>query len=108
MTETKLNIELLYFDDCPSWKNALESLKKTLHELGLSPTINLVRVETDEEAVKYQFVGSPTIRVNGVDLFPTGQNDYVLGCRVYRTRQGLNGWPTEELLRERLEPIMNP
>jgi hypothetical protein len=47
-----------------------------------------------------------TLRVNGVDLFPTDQTDYALGCRVYQTPGGYQGWPTEEMLSEKLSSII--
>ena len=71
-----------------------------LHDIGLT------RVETDAEARETRFVGSPTIRLDGEDLFSSDSGDYALGCRVYSTPEGLRGWPTREMLydalRERL------
>ena len=63
MKHKKMDIELLYFDDCPSWKNALVTLDAIVEEHGISSKISLIRVETQEEAVLHRFVGSPTIRV---------------------------------------------
>jgi hypothetical protein len=33
--ERHLSFELLYFDDCPSWKNALVILEKCMDNLGI-------------------------------------------------------------------------
>ena len=107
MKNKKLDIELLYFDDCPSWKNALETLEAIVEEYGITSTISLIRVETQEEAVSHGFVGSPTIRVNKKDLFPADQGQFALGCRIYQTSEGLKGWPTKEMLLEKLEPMMS-
>ena len=107
MIHKKMDIELLYFDDCPSWKNALVTLETIVEECGISSKISLIRVETQEEAVLYRFVGSPTIRVNKKDLFPTGQGQFVLGCRIYQTSEGLKGWPTKEMLLEKLAPMIS-
>lgn len=96
-------LELLYFDDCPSWKNALEGLQAILDEHEISAQISTIRVETHDEAQRHKFVGSPTIRLNGIDLFPTDQDNYALGCRVYPTPEGLKGWPTKEMFLKRLE-----
>jgi len=106
MTEQKLNIELLYFDDCPSWKKALDVLEESLDKLGVSQNISLIPVETQDEAEENEFTGSPMIRVNGVDLFPTGQTNYALGCRVYQTPEGYKGWPTEEMVSVKLQPLV--
>jgi len=106
MTDQNINIELLYFDDCPSWRNAVDSLENSLKELALEQEIDLIPVETQEEAVQNEFTGSPMIRVNGVDLFPTGQTNYALGCRVYQTPGGYKGWPTEEMISENLNLML--
>lgn len=98
-----MRVELLYFNDCPSWQTALDNLRAALSGLGLPPEVRLTRVETDAQAVEQRFIGSPTLRVNGVDLFPTGGEDYALGCRVYATSEGLRGWPTVEMVRSALK-----
>lgn len=103
---TTPKIELLYFDDCPSWVDAKSLLEQIFSEAGQSPEIELIQVETQEEAEHHKFVGSPTIRINGADIFPTGQTHFALGCRVYQTPNGFKGVPTEEMLKERLEPIL--
>ena len=97
-----MRVELLYFDGCPSWRTALEHLHAALAELGLEGDVRLTRVETGEQAVEQRFVGSPTIRLDGEDLFPAGSEDYALGCRLYATPEGLRGWPTPEMLRDAL------
>ena len=106
MTESNLNIELLYFDDCPSWKKALNILEESLKNLGISQEVSLIPVETQEEAEMNEFAGSPMIRVNGVDLFPTGQTNYALGCRLYQTPEGFRSWPTEEMISEKLQTLL--
>jgi hypothetical protein len=107
MKYKKMDIELLYFDDCPSWKNTLVTLEAIVEEFGISSNISLIRVETQEEAVLHRFIGSPTIRANKKDLFPTDQGQFALGCRIYQTSEGLKGWPTKEMLAEKLEPMMS-
>jgi len=106
MTKQKLNIELLYFDDCPSWKNAIDILEESLKKLGIFQDISLISVETQEEAEQNEFTGSPMIRVNGDDLFPTGQTNYALGCRVYQTPEGYKGWPTVQMVSEKLALLL--
>ena len=106
MTNQNMNIELLYFDDCPSWKNPLDILEESLKNLGIVQKVSLIPVEIQEEAEKNKFTGSPMIRINGVDLFPTGQTNYTLGFRVYQTPGGYKGWPTEEMVSEKLNSII--
>ena len=106
MSDKNMKIELLYFDDCPSWLNAQEILFETLKKLELPQSVDLVAVETQEDAIRHKFTGSPMIRVNGEDLFPTGQKNYALGCRVYQTPAGYMGWPTEEMVLQKLQPMI--
>lgn len=100
-----MDVELLYFDGCPSWQSALEELRAALAELAIQAEVRLVRVETDEQAQTTRFVGSPTIRVNGADLFPVGHTQYALGCRVYATPGGLRGWPDRAMIAAALREI---
>lgn len=97
-----LSIELLYFEDCPSWKMAQESLEGIIQKHNIEATVQLIRVETDQEARDHHFVGSPSIRVNGEDLFPVDHENYALGCRVYQTPDGMRGWPTSEMIEDTL------
>ena len=98
--KNNLSIELYYFDDCPSWKMTQESLEVILQKHNIETRVQLVRVETDQEARDHHFVGSPSIRINGEDLFPVDHENYALGCRVYQTPDGLRGWPTVEMLED--------
>lgn len=60
-------------------------------------------VFTDAEAAELGFVGSPTIVVDGADLFDTGDQPPALTCRVYRLRDGrFSPTPDPEDLRELL------
>lgn len=93
-----MRIELLYFDDCPSWQKALDLLQDALGEMNIKGEVRLIPVETQEQALENKFTGSPMIRVNGLELFPTGQESYGLGCRVYQTPEGYQGWPTKEMM----------
>jgi len=102
MKKQNLKIELLYFDDCPSWKKAHEVLSETLKELGLYQEVKLILVDTQEEAIKHKFTGSPMIKLNGEDIFPTSQENYALGCRIYQTPEGYKGWPTTEMIASKL------
>lgn len=58
-------------------------------ELGLDPDMVAVReVHTDTGAEREHFVGSPTIRIDGVDVQPPGGEPFGLTCRVYHRRDG--------------------
>lgn len=100
-------IELLYFEDCPNWQRGLEQFQKALDELKITEEIHLVKVENEEEAQRRKFAGSPSFLINGQDLFPTDQENYFLGCRVYPTSRGFQGVPDFEALRSAVQKALN-
>src|SRR3954452_381892 len=98
-----MTIELLYSDGCPTSKAVQHTLEEILSEEGIEAHLQLLAVNAAEEAQRVQFPGSPTIRVNGRDPFPTGKRlDWWLGCRMYLTSEALKGTPTKAMLRETL------
>lgn len=101
-----LQITLLYFDGCPSWQSALENLKMAVAAEKMAAEINLEKIESPEQAQQERFLGSPSFHVNGVDLWPEERSLYTLSCRIYRTPNGLEGSPSTEMLRERLQEVM--
>ncbi|HMN14602.1 MAG TPA: hypothetical protein PKD55_19970, partial [Bellilinea sp.] len=100
-----MTINLLYFDGCPSWNTALTNLQAALKEEQLDYSINPIKVETDQEAVTTKFLGSPSFQIDGKDFWPENRSAYSMNCRVYKTPGGLKGWPTVEMLRQKLIDI---
>jgi hypothetical protein len=96
-----MDVSLLYFDDCPNWKVADQRLAAIAAEHP-DVVVTRHRVETVEEAERLGFHGSPSILVDGVDVFAEPGSGVGLSCRVYRTLDGLTGSPTIEQLRAAL------
>ncbi len=63
-----MQIEVLYFDGCPSYRTAEKTLREVLAKEGMEAEVDMVAVNNDEEAQRLRFPGSPTIRVDGQDL----------------------------------------
>ena len=82
---------MLYFVGCPSWQEAGRRLRLALDQLG-RPAVRIDYVPV-ESGTAPGFHGSPTILVDGVDLFPGGVISDELTCRVYRGENGLGGVP---------------
>lgn len=93
-----MDITLLYFEDCPNWKIADERLAALASE---RPDIRVTRhlVDTPEEANRTGFHGSPSIMVDGVDVFAEHGSKVGLSCRRYLTPDGYAGAPTLDQLR---------
>jgi hypothetical protein len=92
-------VELLYWEGCPSHPAALEDLRAAL---GDAHDVIVREIETEDQAAAEHFPGSPTIRVNGADLFPIDEPPG-LNCRIYRLADGrYSPTPDPAALREAL------
>ncbi|MFP5309211.1 MAG: thioredoxin family protein [Actinomycetes bacterium] len=93
-------VTLLHFQGCPSWETARDRLEELADELGFD--LALVEVDTTEDAERLRFRGSPSILLDGVDVFAEGDEPVGLSCRVYDTPEGPAGSPTVGQLRDAL------
>ena len=97
-----MQIELLYFDGCPSWQAGLDNLKAALEAEEMVAYILLIKIADDDDAARLKFLGSPSFCINGMDWWPEEREQYNLSCRVYLTPQGMKGVPTVDMLRKKL------
>ena len=102
-----MKIDLLYFEGCPSYKNALAVLETVIASGSLAIDVKLTEELSDSEAEKWRFLGSPSFQFEGKDLWPEDRTNYSMSCRIYRTAQGLKGWPTAEMLRDKIFSLMD-
>lgn len=104
-----MRVELLWWDGCPSQPRALADLQAAMSELGLDPdAIEQRQIESESEATRERFVGSPTIRVAGADVVPVEGESYGLTCRIYHRRDGrVSPTPDPADLRKALSSAMS-
>ena len=95
-------VELLWWDGCPSTQNALTLVREVLADEGLDPDAVVLReVSTDEDAERERFIGSPTIRIGGIEVAPAEGEPVGLSCRIYRLRDGrISPVPDREDIRD--------
>lgn len=94
-------IELLWWAGCPSHPKAQAMLEAALTKAGLDPTrIERLQLVTLDDAVRENFVGSPTIRVNGQDIVAAQPDDVpALTCRLYFKANGRpSALPEQEVI----------
>lgn len=78
-------IEFQYFNGCPNSDITLLNLMKlvSLGEIS-KDDITIVEVNDVEEAKKMNFQGSPTILVDGIEIYTEEKpTSYAFSCRVY-------------------------
>ena len=73
-----MKVELLWWEGCPSYPETLEDLTRVLRDEGVDAEVDLVEVESDEQAHRERFPGSPTIRLDGEDAIAGGPGRAVL------------------------------
>src|SRR3954451_19866946 len=98
-------VELLWWEGCPSSDEAHELVRRAMADAGLDPqALQSIEIETAPPAEREGFVGSPTIRVDGRDIQPPQQAEPPgLPCRVYHLRDGrISPLPDPEDIREAL------
>ncbi len=96
-----MKVTFLYFEDCPSHDAALERLRAVMTEQGIQAKLEIIKVETDEQAQSLQFIGSPTILINGQDIDPPSSVAYyALTCRAYQLEDGrISPLPSPDMIR---------
>jgi hypothetical protein len=98
--------QLLYYPDCPSHERALELVREALEAEGVDTEIEVIRIETEEEAERYRFIGSPTIRFNDVEVDAQPHLPYRLTCRTFRHEDGrLSPLPSLKMLRDIIRQV---
>ncbi len=100
--DAALTLELLYLEGCPGHEQLLPTLRELASRHGVELTQR--RVETAEDAARTRFLGSPSVRVNGVDVEPGAQEraDFGLRCRLYRYADGYGPVPPHEWIERAL------
>ena len=94
-----MKIEVLYFPGCPNRLPARNRLHAILRQEGMQTEIIEVEVRDEFAARSLNFPGSPTIRINGLDIDPNQRCSAQTGlaCRLYS-----GGLPPEEMIRTAL------
>jgi hypothetical protein len=94
-----MKIEVLYFEDCPNHVPAADRLRAVLRQEGLPADVSEIEVKNTSSAKALKFFGSPTIRVNGIDIDVEARTVTETGfaCRRYP-----DGLPSEEMIRAAL------
>lgn len=74
-----MKIEILMSPGCGHGARALELLEEVVQRHAPGAEVEVISVATREDAVRLGFPGSPTIRVNGVDIDPPAPANIGLG-----------------------------
>ncbi len=102
-----MKIELIYFDGCPNWRDTMRDIHAVLEDHQLTTEVELVKVASPQEAEELAFPGSPTVRVDGVDVEPDAPTTgFGLACRIYTVEDETVGRPPKEWIAAALESAL--
>lgn len=99
-----MRIEVLYLPGCPNHGPAVERLRTVLASEGITADVVEIAVNDAAASESLNFLGSPTIRVNGTDVeVPlTVASPAGLSCRTYIDGAKTEGVPPIGLIRRAL------
>jgi hypothetical protein len=91
---------VLSFADCPHARAAVALVEQVARDTAVDIDLQMIDVPNRAAAVERRFLGSPTIRVEGLDVEPGSSDraDFALACRVYQSPEGPSGLPRRESL----------
>src|SRR6266849_2770143 len=100
-----MKIEVLYFDGCPNIRPTLERIREVLEEQGLKRPLIKTKVCDERTAKARGFLGSPTVRIDGVDIEPSARQSTAFGimCRMYP--EDGSGVPSKRLILEAIKQL---
>ena len=96
-----MTIEVLYFEGCPNHKPTVERLREVLRDEGVSARMIETEVLDQATAQAVGFLGSPTVKIDGVDVEPDARASraYGVACRTYRNGGKREGLPSKDMIR---------
>jgi hypothetical protein len=97
-------IEVLYVQDCPHYQGTLALVERVRAELGIDTELRTSLIVDQAAADQARFPGSPTVRVDGLDVEPGSEpaTEYIVACRLYRLEYRFAGQPEARWIREAL------
>lgn len=77
-----MKIEVFYFDGCPNHRPAVERVKEILREEGVAVEVFELEVPDPATAQAVGFLGSPTIKIDGLDVESSARSSRQYGAVV--------------------------
>ena len=96
-----MKIEILYFAGCPHHRPTADRVREVLREEGVPQEVAEVAVADQNAAITLAFLGSPSVRVNGIDIEPEARSSRNFGimCRTYPNEGRREGLPPHTMIR---------
>ena len=69
-----IDVKVFSINGCADTPATIELVKKTAKELEVEIGFSHIEISSLEDAEQYKFPGSPTVRLNGLDIEPDMRN----------------------------------
>jgi hypothetical protein len=97
-------VEVLSFPGCPNRETLMGLLPSLIAASGVPTTVVERIVDTDDAAQSERFLGSPTVRIDGIDVEvdASSRTRFGLMCRIYQAATGPHPIPPDSWIAEAL------
>lgn len=99
-----MKVEVLYFKGCPNHQPVVEQIRQVLRSEQVDVLVDEVEVTDAAMAEGVGFLGSPSVRIDGIDIEPEarGLQAFGFGCRTYSDTEGRSGLPSVSTIKRAL------
>ncbi|MCI0417767.1 MAG: hypothetical protein L0387_12930 [Acidobacteria bacterium] len=103
-----MKVEVFYFEDCPNHGLAVQRVKEILKEESVAAEVIEVNVPDQATALALRFLGSPSVRIGGLDVEPAARSsrNYGLTCRTYLDKGKRQGLPSRDVIRAAIKEAL--
>lgn len=74
-----LPVTVVHLERCAATPATLDHIRQAAWDLGIQISLELVVVSTQAEAEKHRHLGSPTVRIGGLDIEPAARQVHSYG-----------------------------
>ncbi len=102
-----MKVEILYVAGCPNHEPTVRLVHEMLALEGVLGELLETEVRTVDDAQAIGFLGSPSVRINGVDVEPDARTvqTFGLGCRIYAEGDRRSGMPSAAVIRRTIKAM---
>jgi len=70
-----VKVQVLYSEGCLRTPLTIERVQEVSQKIGILIDLATIQINTYDEIMEWNFIGSPTVRVNGVDIDPSARGE---------------------------------
>ncbi len=68
-----VKVQVLFSEGCLRTPLTIERVQEVSQKLGIPIALTTVQIDTFDQIMEWNYIGSPTVRVNGVDIDPSAR-----------------------------------